>query len=332
VDEGAAMQFNCLGCGKLFECDPGPSGGGVSCPYCCASFSAPQTEHAITTVKPPLSSAEEGILKSLPAGVESCGPQQLGQMFAPKDGIDLNERFEQRVTSESEATKQLRKWQWEMPEVQSAYQPSGALPKSAVMCLLLGSVVGCVAGLFAGVLVGSAGVALAVVFASIGVFDWPFFRQFVSFFLLVLTIFGAYFATGWVSAWCTTRLGEWGKNRNIVAAVLLSVIASIMPVIFAWGCYYKYIGSEPLLEKRAIRVRVLEVYSDPISVVSTVFGLVIAPAVAGFFAANRVGAAKFCENCKSFMRVTGPKSLRAAGKNDRKPQKTGHFRHFVRTL
>jgi hypothetical protein len=28
----------------------------------------------------------------------------------------------------------------------------------------------------------------------------------------------------------------------------------------------------------------------------------------------------------------GIATLRAAGKNDRKPQKTGHFRHFVRTL
>jgi hypothetical protein len=30
--------------------------------------------------------------------------------------------------------------------------------------------------------------------------------------------------------------------------------------------------------------------------------------------------------------VSRPFLVRAAGKNDRKPQKTGHFRHFVRTL
>jgi hypothetical protein len=174
------------------------------------------------------------------------------------------------------------------------------------MCLLLGSVVGCVAGLFAGGLVGSAGVAFAAMLDFIGILHSPL----VHFLLLVGTILGSYFSTGWVSAWCTTRFGEWGKNRNKNAAVLLSVIASIIPVVFAWVCYYKYIGSQPLLEKRAIRVRAFEYQSDTISVVSTVFGLVIAPAVAGFFAASRVGAAKFCENCKSFMRVTGPKSLR----------------------
>jgi hypothetical protein len=244
--------------------------------------------------------------------VESDGPRRLGQLFAHEEGIDLNERLAGRVATEKEATGQLREWQQEIPEVKSAYQPSGALSAGAVLFLLLGSLLSGVAGLVAIALLGSVTVALAAVLPFPGPFPGAIGHLYVPFVLCICAapLLAASYVIGRVSAGCTTRLGERGQNRNLRAAVLFSVLGSILPVVVAWSCYYHYLGSALMLENRAIRLPVaLGLLSFLVVHFSAIVGLVIAPIVAGRAAAKRVRSAMFCEGCHSFMRVIGPKYL-----------------------
>ncbi|HVS38777.1 MAG TPA: hypothetical protein VMS17_24690 [Gemmataceae bacterium] len=209
-----------------------------------------------------------------------------------------------------------------MPAVPSAYQPSGALPAGAVPFLLLGSVLGCVVGFCAETVVGSAGLALVGQFLKADprevmswYYPWPVLYVVMLIATYLFTIFGAYFVTGWVSAWCTTRFGEWGKNRNLLVPALLSFIASIIPVIVACACYFDSelcTGRKSPLEKAAAETTPLLslwLFSHPFAAVSAAFGFVIAPAAAIYFTVQRVLAVKFCEHCKSFMRASGRKEL-----------------------
>jgi hypothetical protein len=238
----------------------------------------------------------------------------MGQLFAWEEGIDLDERFVRTVANVYEANAQIGKWRLEMPAVPSAYEPSGALPASAVLFLLLGSVVGCVAGFFAAAVIGSVGLALAGAIFLGG--NLPVYLQFsVPIVLFLLTTFGAYTVTGWVSAWCTTRIGEWGKNRNTPAAALLSVIASVIPGVVVCACFLNsefITGHKSPLEKAAIQDSpwlASWLFSNPFAAISAAFGIFIAPGTAAYFALTRVPSVKFCERCNSFMRVSGRKEL-----------------------
>ena len=167
-----------------------------------------------------------------------------------------------------------------MPEVESAYQPSGALPASAVLLLLLGSVVGCVGGAIAGALIAGAGLALSgALFHAGSGFSWLTIVHGAIFFAAIL---GAFLAGGYVSAWCTTAFGQWGKNRNIAAAVLLAVLASMVPVFCACGCYFHF-GAEPLLNRLVMDHRLsplLWVWLwEPLFVISAVFSALCLPRV-----------------------------------------------------
>jgi hypothetical protein len=245
-----------------------------------------------------LHAAEQGIRAGLPAGGESSDPQRLAQLFAQEEGIDLNERFGEAVPSQ----KQVDALRMEMPEVESAYQPSGALPASAVLLLLLGSVVGCVGGAIAGTVIAGAGLALsgALVHANSGFSGLAILHALI----VIAALLGALLAMGYVSAWCTTQFGQWGKNRNIVVAMVLAVLASVVPVFCACGCYFRF-GAEPLLNKLVMDHRLsplLWVWLwEPGFVISAVFGALIAALTAGGVAAYRVQAVKFCESRQTSM-------------------------------
>ena len=146
--------------------------------------------------------------------------------------------------------------------------------------------------------------------------DIPDILRFIGPILLFLfTTFGAYSVTGWVSAWCTTRLGEWGKNRNILAPALLSVIASVIPGVFGCACFFnsEFITALKSSLENVVRqvspLLALWPFSHPFSLIAAVFGIFIAPATASYFAVQRVLSVNFCERCQSFMRASGGKEV-----------------------
>jgi hypothetical protein len=236
--------------------------------------------------------------KSITEDFGMTAPEQIGQQFACEEGIDLNETFGGTVPSQRQADA-LR---MEMPEVGTAYHPSGELPTTALLLLLLGSVVGCVGGAIAGALIASAGLALsAVLFPALR--DIAGLVHIVCFGIPFIALALAFAVTGLVSALCTTQFGQWGRNRNIAAAVWLAALASTVPVI-ALAAYYRPLdklftdgGLPPFLNSPFLWLWL----SLPFFIVSSLVGLVLASAVAGFCAAYRVAAVKFCESCQSTM-------------------------------
>jgi hypothetical protein len=192
-----------------------------------------------------------------------------------------------------------------------------------MLFLLVGSVVGCAAGLFAGAGIGSAGLALdgALLFNAdlrqilAWDFPWPMVYIVMVVAIYVFTVFGAYFVTGWVSAWCTTRIGEWGKNRNVPAPALLSCLAGIIPSLCVCACFADSefcTGHKSPLEDVVTQASPLLAswfFSNPFSLGAALLGFIIAPATASHFAVRRVLSVKFCERCNSFMRVSEVKEL-----------------------
>jgi len=133
---------------------------------------------------------------------------QACQQFAREEGIDLNESFGDAVPS----PEQVAALRIEMPEVESAYRPSGALPATALLLMLLGSVVGCVGGAFAATLIAGAGLALSGALCH-GLRDHLGYFAFMISFAIAFCAFGlAFLVTGCVPGWCTRQFGQWGKT------------------------------------------------------------------------------------------------------------------------
>lgn len=299
------MRVKCPACGVVVQCDPGPSGKRVACPACQKVFSVRPPSEAVTAT--PVPRREEEILDVLPADAEPSGPTRAAHLFARQEGIDPHETFDRRVADEAEADTLLNEWRQEMPEASSAYQPSGALPAGALMLMVAGSVVGAVAGLLAGGAVAAVGGALIALIAYLvalmafcGVV-WCIVPILGGIVALVVAI-GTFAAAGGVSAWCTTSFGRLGKNRNVRAAVLLSVLSSVLAIGIALILYYT-VGKPLLVEHDMAR------FSDLIALVTAAIGGVIAAFMAGGVAGDSVRGAKFCESCECYMTATSLKTL-----------------------
>jgi hypothetical protein len=143
------------------ECGRDISGEAARCPHCSHPISRDNETtplYAISEVPfPPPKVSNKSTNVTAVAGASQPAASHIGQQFACEEGIDLNETFGDAVPSQRQVDA-LRK---ETPEVESAYQPSGALPATALLLLLLGSVVGCVGGAIAGTVIAGAGLALS---------------------------------------------------------------------------------------------------------------------------------------------------------------------------
>jgi hypothetical protein len=169
--------------------------------------------------------------------------------------------------------------------------------------------VGGAVGLLPVAVVGSVALQLADAILSAKV---VWYQKLVMSIVLFLLSVGVYAVTGWLSAWCTTRAGEWGKNRSILAAALLSVMAGVTPGVVVCACYFRsgFIGNG--LEEATHQVSPWLadwLFGTPISVITAALGVVVAAVTAGLCAVRRVRSVKFCERCDSFMRVSRRKKL-----------------------
>jgi hypothetical protein len=101
---------------------------------------------------------------------------------------------------------------------------------------------------------------------------------------------------------CTIRFGRLGKNRNVRAAVVLSILSSLLAILLAWALYYT--AGKPMLAQWGWAD-----YSDVIALGIAIVGGAIAALVAGSTADGAFRSAKFCESCKRYMGATKPKTL-----------------------
>jgi hypothetical protein len=232
----------------------------------------------------------------------AASPQEaLGHLFASDEGIAPDRAFNQTVADESEAQSQLSEWSEEMPAVESSYIPSGKLPRRALGFLIVGSLAGSVAGLIGGAFVAPVG----GLFGAVGWFLFRIQGHHTELWYLVVSLgLGAWVvAASWLSAACTTLFGDWGKNRNVFAAVAFAFLSSSLALLFA-GILYFWVG-KPIVTKHG--------WDNDLFVYGGGILGAIAPFLVAIFAAQHVLAAKFCEDCELYMDAATLKNLRLGG-------------------
>jgi hypothetical protein len=238
---------------------------------------------------------------------ELAGPAQLGEMYALYAGLDLHGVSEPNVEDASVATQLMQQWQAALPAVPSAYQPSGAVPPSALITMALGTGLGVVLSALAQLVTGA--VALAVI-ALLRALVLGVRSGWITIFAgLLMLIAGVlpFAAGGWVSARMTTWFGRWGNNRNKVVAQFLSVTsAGVAAAAVAWLLYAfgtGFLGEWLSIDAQGPGFRL--VYGSAAALAAA-----IAMGVAGCVAGTHVERDKFCEECALFMRRLKLKSLR----------------------
>jgi hypothetical protein len=240
-----------------------------------------------------------------PAPRRAYGPDESpGRAFAERAGIDLDEFHQIPVLSEEEAKGRLDEWHEAMPEVPSAYQPSGKMPGQALAAMLISVPFAGLGGGLAFVVVG--GIVAALTLGISALHGWM--ADTCGCVLCILIILG--FAVGilggaltcgvlgWAAAAITTGAGMVGNNRNTTAAVVISLVSCAL----ALGLSH-FVGGWLLTE-------LLDWYQPGLLDASwmpwvryggEIVGGLIALLVAGWTAQNMVQESKFCEDCEKYM-------------------------------
>jgi hypothetical protein len=313
--EPAMLQtVQCPHCGRKLAIDPKHVGTSVVCPLCKRSFTPPGEPDALPLAQPEQEPAgiqrdEPPLRRARPAQT----PVSPGRDFAERQGIDVDEEHFESVSGQKSAEHQLADWKEDMPEVPSAYQPSGKLPFGAIASMVIGSLVGAVGSALAFLVVGAIVFALTVgIFALVAWMSETCGRVLCILILLgigVGVLGGAftYGLQGWVAAIITTASGVIGKNRNVPAAVSLSIVACILGLVLSAGAIKWFWDA-------------LLTWIDPEWSAATWFswvlmagegvGSLIAVVAAGLFARSMVRESKFCEECEEYML---DKTLRGLG-------------------
>jgi hypothetical protein len=244
----------------------------------------------------------------LPPDVEPglSGPLWLGRAYAEHIAVDLDEAPEPEVANETAAAKRLLEWQVAMPAVPSAYRPSGVLPVRAIIALTAGAGLGVVLS----TPVNLAATALA--FAAIAAFHFVLENvpsRWVAIAAGLLTVVAAtvpFACGGWLSARTTTLSGRVGKNRNVGVAVCLAALSAGLAVATGAGLVYA-LGRQLLGDWLSVDVQSAGFHLLYVS--GAAMAATIAMGTAVHFAAKRVRAEKFCEDCEVFMSGQKLKSL-----------------------
>ncbi len=298
-----AITVTCPACNTSLQCGPQHLGKQVACPSCKTRFALPPPLPDAGSAPQRLPSAvSAGRLPAIPTAAEAESP---GRHFARRMGLNLDEWYDPVVGSAADADWVEKQWREELPAVPSAYQPSGALPASALLTLVLGTAAGVLVGTLAGLVVAAGvGVVVGLLGLLVGLM---FFCGYVLIMGIILFVLGAvvglgltFAAAGWGAAMSTTQAGRWGKNRNQSAAVVLSQGSAGLAVTLLWLLYQ--VAGQPFLETRGWAPPQL-FGLDLIPVGVALLGVVVAVIVAAKVAGKRVLAAKFCEDCDQFMDV-----------------------------
>ena len=195
-----------------------------------------------------------------------------------------------------------------LPAVPSAYHPSGALPFTGLLALLVGGALGSVLGAITGLVLAAVSLGLfslmALLIAVIAACG------FVACITLVwglgVAVVGGgltFGGLGWVAAWTTARVGKLGKNRNVTAAVVIafaatfvawSVVASVPPIVASFV--------PPSSDDFSLN-GLVHIFGDYgwFHAVVLIVGLLFAFVMAFVGAEEEVKSQTFCEPCGAFM-------------------------------
>jgi hypothetical protein len=303
------QTVQCPHCGRKLAVDPRHAGRALVCPMCQQSFTPAVEEEALpiaqpenVTADPPRDEPRLTTTPARPAGGSA------GRAFAEREGIDLDEEHLESVSGKNSAERQLSDWRESMPEVPSAYVPSGRLPVGGVIALGVGSLVGALGSALAFLVVGAVvfGLTLAI-FALVAWMSETCGRV-----LCILVLLGiavgvlggacTYGLQGWLAAVITTACGVAGKNRNVPAAVVFSIGSCVMGLVLS-SLALDFVGD------RLIAWLAPEEANKPdpwtwhnwVILAAEGVGCLIAVVVAGFSSRNMVRESKFCEDCEESM-------------------------------
>ncbi len=194
------------------------------------------------------------------------------------------------------------------PPVERAYRPSGKVPFTGALALLIGGAVSSVAGALTGVLVGGISLGLfALMGFLIAVIAFCGFVACITLFWgLGIAVIGGgltFGGLGWVAGALTAWFGKLGKNRNVTAAIAVSFVATF----FAWCA----LASLPPIVAMLVPPSdddfslggLVHLFGDYgwFHVVVLVVGLLFALVMAFVGAEDTVRQQRFCEPCDLYM-------------------------------
>lgn len=301
------QTVQCPHCGRDLAIDARHVGTSVVCPLCKASFVPPGRPEALPVARPAASPAVTA-RPDAPRPALDHPDLTPARAFAEEAGLDLDEEHFESVSGGDAAERRLREWREDMPEVPSAYRPSGKLPVGGAVGLFFGTFLGAAGGALALLLLGGVVVGLTVGVVALIVFmSEACGRVFCVLYLLAFAVAllggAASFAVqGWLSALIATALGIAGKNRNVAAAVVASVAACVLGLALAlWAADW---AGEALLRWAAPEEAAKQAawtWVDWVALGGGALGCVLAVVLAAFCGQGMVRDSKFCEECEEYM-------------------------------
>jgi hypothetical protein len=284
------VRIFCPRCQHVLTVDPAAATDPMACPDCGQLFHLP-----------PAGGDGLGSGEASPGDPPARARRRPGPALAEALGIDL-ERQAPGVSDGKAATAELKAWKKAVPAVRSAYRPSGALPTSALVHLLLGGLCGAVLGALVAALAAGIGGGLMLLLA--GFIGWLADKVNLIWGLPVclfgfaglVTAVVTFAGLGGTAALTTVEAGKAGKNRNTAAGVLASMLSAVAGMYLAWVLFQFY-GKALLNRKLDVAPGAL----DTVYAVVALLGGMVAAVTAGLTAAREVQAAKFCEECRIYL-------------------------------
>lgn len=236
--------------------------------------------------------------------LESSGGGSL-RAYAQELSIDPDEVVEREFADESDLDRAVNEIKAELPEVESAYVPSGILPAEAMVWMILGTILGVPAGVLGAIVVLVIGgiicgllIGLTVLLAACVIWIGAIVLLAI---VALITVVGQYVASGICSGCVVARMSQFGKNRNVGLTSVMAVISSIVAVYLVTLPILMPDPWLPLLARLGINRNSLP---GPWAYWTlTTIGVAIAGFVGSITAASCIGSRKFCEECELWMTV-----------------------------
>lgn len=223
--------------------------------------------------------------------------------YAHALNIDVDEIVHRQYDEASDVDRAVEAIKAGLPEVESAYVPSGILPAEAMFWMILGTIFGVPAGILGAIVVLVVGgiicgllIGLTVLLAACVI--WIGAIVLLAVFAL-LTLFFQYVVAGLCSGYVVARMSQFGKNRNMGLTSVMAVISVIVAVYLVTLPILMPDPWLPVLARLGINRNNLP---GPWAYWTlTSIGVLVAGFVSGITAAACIGTRKFCEECELWM-------------------------------